>query len=126
MQNLCDTTKPQIVKVRAFFYVLQHGTKRGCIRILIHPHTFSGQFVGVFVSCQHPAFATEAEREIESDKADRKQKCPDASCKEYAGWHQSICEYQERIGSRYVLLYGHCPYKSTLMSKGLSKSLSSS
>ena len=34
-------TKPQLVKVRALFYVLQHGTKRGCIRILIHPPTRS-------------------------------------------------------------------------------------
>ena len=30
-------TKPRLVKVRALFYVLQQVTKRGCIRILIHP-----------------------------------------------------------------------------------------
>ena len=29
--------KPRLVKVRALFYVFQHVTIRGCIRILIHP-----------------------------------------------------------------------------------------
>lgn len=30
LQKLFDMTKPQLVKVRALFYVLQHIIKRGC------------------------------------------------------------------------------------------------
>ena len=31
-------TKPPLGKVEALLYVLQHVTKRGCARILTHPH----------------------------------------------------------------------------------------
>ena len=41
-------TKPPLGKVEALLYVLQHVTKRGCARIMTHPHfliilTINGQ-----------------------------------------------------------------------------------
>ena len=32
--------KPRLEKVEALFYVLKQVAKGGCIRILIHPHSF--------------------------------------------------------------------------------------